>query len=196
MSRKRPPGKLTPDDRETWGRVAQTLTPISKPKSPPNSIDTQRRSVVPVSEVDHGQPVLPKKAISNPKSPPIEPFSKVSSSNELDGRTYDRLRKGKIKPDRRIDLHGMTAARAHAALKTFISTASADGCRMVLVITGKGQRRHDTGGSIPTRKGVIRESLPQWLAMAPLRGLVLQSHQAQIKDGGGGAFYVYLRRRR
>ncbi len=121
------------------------------------------------------------------------------SSYELDGRTYDRLRKGKLKPDRRIDLHGMTAARAHAALKDFIMIAASDGCRMVLVITGKGLRGNEKSeGYWPLRRkpGVIRESLPQWLAMPPLRGIVLQHHKAQDRDGGSGAYYVYLRRAR
>ncbi len=196
MSRKRQRGKLSAEDRETWGRVAKTLTPISKAPTLSINTETERGPSISAPEVDHGQPVRPIKAQPIDRSVPIDRPQQTNSSNELDGRTYDRLRKGKIKPDRRIDLHGMSAARAHAALRTFVSSASADGCRMVLVITGKGQSARDEGGVIPTRKGVIRESLPQWLAMPPLRGLVLQFHQAQLKDGGGGAFYVYLRRRR
>jgi len=195
MSRKRPPGKLTPEDRETWGRVAKTLTPIGKPKIRGSEIEVGlEQSLAP--EIDHGKPVRPRKANPIGNAPPKTAPAKTNSSYELDGRTFDRLRKGKIKPDRRIDLHGMTAARAHAALKMFVSTASADGCRMILVITGKGSRSLTDDPTIPVRRGVIRESLPQWLAMPPLRGLVLQFHQAQLKDGGGGAFYVYLRRRR
>ena len=73
--------------------------------------------------------------------------------------------------------------------------AQAQGKRLVLVITGKGKNT-DTGGPIPTRNGVLRHAVPQWLGMAPLSGLVLQITQAHVRHGGGGAYYVYLRRNR
>jgi DNA-nicking Smr family endonuclease len=64
-----------------------------------------------------------------------------------------------------------------------------------LVITGKGKHRDD-GGPIPTRFGVLRHQVPQWLAMAPLGGLVMQITESHIRHGGQGAYYVYLRRTR
>ena len=54
--------------------------------------------------------------------------------------------------------------------------------------------------SLPDKKsvrdGVLRHQVPQWLSMPPLSALVLQITQAHVSHGGGGAYYVYLRRNR
>lgn len=88
--------------------------------------------------------------------------------------------------DARIDLHGMTRASAQDALYGFLDRAHGRGHRCVLVITGKG-----TGGG-----GVLRRELPLWLNESRLRPLVLSIQPAQPRHGGGGAFYVLLRRQR
>ena len=44
--------------------------------------------------------------------------------------------------------------------------------------------------------GILRQVVPRWLNEAPLRPLVLAIHRAQQKDGGEGALYVLLKRRR
>ncbi|MCF2871492.1 Smr/MutS family protein [Octadecabacter sp. G9-8] len=114
---------------------------------------------------------------------------------QMDQKAFGRLRRGKLKPEARIDLHGMTLAQAHPALTGFILRSAGAGHRLVLVITGKGKNRDD-GNPIPTRFGVLRHQVPQWLSMAPLGGLVLQVTESHIRHGGQGAYYVYLRRAR
>jgi DNA-nicking Smr family endonuclease len=112
----------------------------------------------------------------------------------MDRRNYDRLRRGKLKPEARIDLHGMTAAQAHSRLNVFIADSQARGFRLVLVITGKGRSSgtddfHRTGG-------VLRQSVPHWLHQPHISPMVLEIVQAHIRHGGEGAYYVYLRRQR
>lgn len=114
---------------------------------------------------------------------------------QMDQKAFGRLRRGKLKPEARIDLHGMTMAQAHPALTGFILRSASAGHRLVLVITGKGKNR-DEGGPIPTKSGVLRHQVPQWLNMAPLGGLVLQVSESHVRHGGQGAYYVYLRRAR
>ena len=114
---------------------------------------------------------------------------------QMDQKAFGKLKRGKLKPEGRIDLHGMTLDRAHPALSRFILSSHKSGKRLVLVITGKGKQR-DEGGPIPVRHGVLRHQVPQWLGMAPLSSVVLQVSQAHISHGGGGAYYVYLRRQR
>ncbi|MEM6938668.1 MAG: Smr/MutS family protein [Pseudomonadota bacterium] len=114
---------------------------------------------------------------------------------QMDKKAFGRMKRGKLKPEGRIDLHGMTLDRAHPALTRFILSAHQNGKRLVLVITGKGKRRDD-GGPIPVRDGVLRHQVPQWLSMPPLSSAVLQISQAHQSHGGGGAYYVYLRRAR
>lgn len=105
----------------------------------------------------------------------------------LDRRTDERLRKGEIPIERRIDLHGLTQDDAHAALDRFVRTAWGDGVRMLLVITGKG--RAGVGG-------VLRSQVPRWLSAGEHAARVLRIAPAQPRHGGGGAYYVLLRRRR
>jgi DNA-nicking Smr family endonuclease len=106
----------------------------------------------------------------------------------VDKRTDEKLRKGKMAIDGRIDLHGMTQSEAHDALVGFIRRSHNAGRRNVLVITGKGQ--------MPRGEGVLRLSVPRWLREADIGRLILSVHQAQPQHGGGGAYYVLLRRRR
>jgi DNA-nicking Smr family endonuclease len=111
---------------------------------------------------------------------------KATPNPGLDRRTAERLRKGEIAIERRIDLHGMTQDDAHAALDRFVRQAWKNGQRMLLVITGKG-----SGG-----EGVLRRGVPRWLAAGEHAAHVLRIETAQARHGGGGAFYVLLRRQR
>lgn len=88
----------------------------------------------------------------------------------------------------RLDLHGLSQAEAHRALNRFIARAYAEGCRTVLVITGKGL--------FSQGRGVLRDRLGDWLNMPPLRDKILSYMPAQPKHGGGGAFYVLIKRQR
>ena len=119
----------------------------------------------------------------------------------LDGNTADRLRKGTMDPDARIDLHGMTEDRAHRALLTFLKAAQRNGARLVLVITGKGAPAADTDAPFDMERerrtrGVLKSAVPRWLAEPGFAGLIADSRSAHRKHGGAGALYVYLRKRR
>ena len=115
----------------------------------------------------------------------LAPVSKGQSS-ELDRRTEDRLRRGQMSIEGTLDLHGLNQSEAQEALRRFILEAVSQDKRCVLVITGKGR----------SGPGVLRQNVPIWLNEEPLEGLVLKSYPAKPKDGGEGALYVYLRRRR
>jgi DNA-nicking Smr family endonuclease len=113
----------------------------------------------------------------------------------MDRRRFDKMRRGRMEPEARLDLHGMTAGPAHAALTRFILGAEADGRRLVLVITGKG-RAPETDVFAMQRHGILRHSVPHWLAAPPLVTKVLEVVPAHARHGGSGAYHVYLRRAR
>jgi DNA-nicking Smr family endonuclease len=110
----------------------------------------------------------------------------------MDAGTFAKLKRGKLRPEARIDLHGMTLAEAHPALIGFVLNARAAGKRLVLVITGKG-RANDWEAPIPARAGRLRHDVPRWLSLPPLASAVLQVAPAHRRHGGEGALYVYLR---
>jgi DNA-nicking Smr family endonuclease len=127
-------------------------------------------------------------AATPPAAPrPVLPELSHGASPGVDRRTAERLHRGRMEIDGRIDLHGMTQAEAHDALAVFMDKAEARGWRCVLVITGKGTR---PGG------GVLRAAVPRWLNLPPHRARILSFGAARPKDGGDGALYVLLRRRR
>lgn len=113
----------------------------------------------------------------------------------MDRKAFTRMNRGKLAPEARIDLHGLTLSAAHPELIRFILQSQAQGLRLVLVITGKGRSGPDDG-PIPQRPGVLKHQVPHWLATPPLAGAVLQVTEAHRRHGGSGAYYVYLRRTR
>lgn len=106
----------------------------------------------------------------------------------LDLRSDERLRRGQYDIEAVLDLHGMRFDQAHTAFRQFIKQSVAQDLRCILVITGKGNKNRGTG--------IIREALPNWVNEAQLKTSILAVRQAQPKDGGSGAYYVLLRRRR
>ncbi|SFC81161.1 Smr/MutS family protein [Tropicimonas isoalkanivorans] len=204
MSSRRPPRRLSEDDLAIWRQVAKSATPMHAvrptaspaPTAPPTSPQggrTQPPESLPAFTI--GQAASYDRSKGHNLSPTLE-TRLAAQPVRMDQKTFTRMKRGKLRPNRKIDLHGMTLDRAHPALSRFIIAAHADGCRLVLVVTGKGRTHRDDDGPIPTPRGVLRNQVPQWLRMAPLGALVLQVTEAHKSHGGSGAYYVYLSRRR
>lgn len=199
---------LGPDERDLWERVAATTAPIGRGKTrpyadPQDVPDISDLAVPEIKEPRLFAPSGPSRTVR--PNPPRRPLTSVTHlppeaspvgrpQAGLDRRTAEKLRKGAREPDARIDLHGMTADRAHGALLRFLGTALSKGHRVVLVITGKGRVRGDD--IMAHGRGVLRESLPGWLRASPIGHSVVGIYQAHQKHGGSGAFYVYLKRQR
>lgn len=136
---------------------------------------------------------LPIRAVSVKRAAKAKGTGKGPSG--VNGATQDRLRRGLIEPDARIDLHGMTQGAAHRALFTWLAAAQARGCRLALVITGKGNPKND--GNAPwmmSAHGVLKQMVPRWLNEPGLAALIASVQPAHVKHGGDGALYVYLRK--
>jgi DNA-nicking Smr family endonuclease len=103
----------------------------------------------------------------------------------LDDRRWRDLRRGRIRPERSIDLHGRRAQEAHGAVRAFLADAYADGLRCVAVITGRGSSEEG---------GVLRRELPHWLNAPDLRRILLGA--AHPHSANTGAVHLLLRRRR
>jgi DNA-nicking Smr family endonuclease len=196
---------LTPEDRELWERVKRTATPLA-------ALETREAGRTPVSEAAKTQDVSttpgarPIKTfrIGESASAPASPQPRHDPSDRIaqapirmKQTAHRRMIRGKMKPEARIDLHGMTLSEAHPALVGFVIDAHARGLRLLLVITGKGRGGdREDHGPIPIRRGVLKQQVPGWLTAPPLGPLVLEIREAHQRHGGGGAYYVYLRRPR
>ncbi len=178
------------DDDVLWQRVTVDVTPLRahrKTKTMPAKTSTAS-SETPPSTQDRRSSAKTRPRlwpIADPQPiPPKRPIDiRHGESVGIDSHTKRRLFRGEVPINRRLDLHGLTAARAQTRLENFIQQAAHDGCRCVLVITGKGA-------------GILQGYVPGWLKRPPLSSVVLALAEARPADGGAGAFYVLLRRRR
>ena len=178
-----PQDNMDDDDEAVWERLTRgikayepELPPIRPAKSPKAKPKHARRATA----VPSSQPVLAGKQTSQPSD------LRSGEKAGIDGATRRRLAQGQIPIEGRLDLHGLTAAQAERRLARFVDQAVRTGVRCVLVITGKGSEG----------KGVLRRLVPLWLKTPPLSGQILAISQARHADGGGGALYVMLRRKR
>ena len=107
----------------------------------------------------------------------------------LDPRLVRRLRRGDFAWQAHLDLHGMTAEAARAAVDRFLTEAVRAGLRCVLIVHGRGLNSKD-------QMPVLKERLKVWLARGRPARVVLAFTTARPCDGGAGALYVLLRRDR
>ena len=130
----------------------------------------------------------PAHSPSEPRAPSTAPpvGRKPTPQDDLQLRTRRRLSRGTIALDGKIDLHGLTLAEAEAALAGFVKRAQSQHQIWLLVVTGKGTRG----------EGKLRRALPEWLDRGALAGRVVEYGPAAPNHGGGGAFYLRLRRRK
>lgn len=195
--------KLTAEERELWSRVAASTHALHHGK--PISAETETNPAESVASHPPKKPRFEVKDFRIGQSTPdlawrhdLAPSISESLARQpvvMDRKTHREMNRGKLDPEAKIDLHGMTLAQAHPELIHFILSAQDRGCRLVLVITGKGKRGLDEG-PIPQRQGVLRHQVPHWLRLPPLGAVVMQVSEAHLKHGGSGAYYVYLRRTR
>ncbi len=104
----------------------------------------------------------------------------------LDAATVRKLRRGRFSVGAELDLHGMTAVGARAALDEFIAEAQREGVSCVRIIHGKGLRSGNQGP-------VLKQQVDRWLRR---KDEILAFCSARPADGGTGAVYVLLRRTR
>ena len=167
--------KLTDEDRVLWNLVAKSAKPL-KGRNPLKDEPSKPAA----------KEKIPALAAKPAASPTAAPPKRQHVTHVLDRPTLDKLSKGKLPIEGRVDLHGMTQSEAHALLLSFLQRAHANGVRYVLVITGKG---FSSGGD-----GILKRQVPAWLSTPPFRMLVSSHDLAARRHGGEGALYVRLRK--
>ncbi|MFN3953912.1 MAG: Smr/MutS family protein [Pararhodobacter sp.] len=197
---------LSKDEEALWQRVARTtrrLQPSPSPAAatrggpqPDPAAPPPRLPALPAAPPPVNRPARAAPRVTLDLAQPVA-STLAQAPVQMDRNTHTRMMRGKLEPEARLDLHGLSLAQAQPVLSGFIMQAHARGLRLVLVITGKGRTTpQDIPGPMPHRAGALRHEVPQWLRAGPLGALVLDLRQAHRSHGGAGAYYVYLRRRR
>ncbi len=177
-------------DHDLWDEVKRSVHAL-----------TQRKTAKPVV-----RPKVSQETGAKPQIVSIAPKLKKASDQAppivaLERRTAQRLGRGQLEPESRIDLHGETLETARHQLLHFLAQRRQRGERIVLVITGKGASpltRHTLHGlthfHTPEREGKLRREVPLWFHEAQFRIHIVGFQPAHPRHGGGGAFYVRLRK--
>lgn len=140
-----------------------------------------------------------KAAVTAPATKVVAVTRLRAQPTGIDGRTAERLSRGQVSPEAKLDLHGLTEGDAHRALVTFLRSAYARGVRLALVVTGKGSPRNLDDepfdmGLDGRKRGVLKRMTPRWLKEPELARFVADTRSAHVRHGGAGALYVYLRK--
>ncbi len=175
-------------DSDLWRTVTADVKPIArKPASP--------KAGTPAKPEPRDRPAASKQAKpavrprpATPPPGPARPALEHGVAAGVDRRSLERLRRGQMEIEAELDLHGHSQIEAHRALSAFIAGHAGAGRRCVIVVTGKGATRE--GG------GVLKSAVPGWLNEPDMREHVLAFCHARPGDGGEGALYVLLRRKR
>jgi DNA-nicking Smr family endonuclease len=114
--------------------------------------------------------------------PPLQ----EGSAPDTNPKDWARIRRGELRFEASVDLHGYTRAEAGVALRAFLVACHRRGVRVVRVVTGKGLGS-GPGGS------VLRAAIAAWINAGDVRPIVLGFCAAVPSDGGAGAVYVWLR---
>ena len=195
-------GQLKDDDHEVWEQVTRTVKPLNR-----------LPYVKPAAEAKPARPVSDHERTGKAVPRPVDPVRKAARAiarqaiqlqphNNLDRRHKQKLSRGNVDIEARLDLHGHSVERARMSLLGFLQSARERGYRNVLVITGKGASpftRHTLHSTdvfqAPERLGRLRAEFPRWMAQREFSSDIVGFQPAHPRHGGGGAFYVRLKRK-
>lgn len=177
--------RLSPEERALWRKVVEGVAPLAR-KTPPGLPEEPQTRAGKKPDASPG-PAAPRKIVKASRSAAtsIDPFTAGDPRLDL------KARRGRIRVEATLDLHGMTQGAAKDALYGFLASARSRGLRCVLVVTGKGARY--SGSDAPGR-GVLRARTREWLREEAFRRHVSRAGEAHPRHGGAGAFYVFLKR--
>ena len=109
-------------------------------------------------------------------------------------QNFSRLKKEKV---RSLDLHGYTLEEANLKIENFIQQSYLDKVNKLIIVTGKGL--HSQNGNNPYASkdlSILKYSVPYFIKNnTELMKIINEIDNAKIEDGGGGAFYIYLKKK-
>ena len=134
--------------------------------------------------------------------------SKISDKDKKDWKNFISIKdeipnkdlkiiKNKIKKKiiKKIDLHGFSLENANKVIEKFITQSFEEGVNKIIVITGKGLRsKNDENPYISKNLSILKYSVPEFIkSNINLMKIIKNINEADIEDGGKGAFYIYLK---
>ena len=121
----------------------------------------------------------------------------ISNKEKLSNKDL-YLSNNKIKKEiiKTIDLHGFTLENANNVIEEFIIQCFKKNVNKIIVITGKGLRSKSIRNPYVSKDlSILKYSVPDFIKLKPnLMKIIKKIEEAKIEDGGGGAFYIFLKK--
>ena len=120
----------------------------------------------------------------------------VLSKNKVQNKDSKIIKnKNKKEAIKTIDLHGFSLDNANKVIEELIVKFSEESVNKIIVITGKGLRSKNTSNPYVSKDlSILRYSVPEFIqSRTNLMKIIKQIKEADIEDGGEGAFYIYLK---
>ena len=122
-------------------------------------------------------------------------WAEFLSSDEKLPNKDSIIRRIKIPKTKYIDLHGYTLDEANKKIDNLINYSFDEGIKKLVVITGKGlHSQNERDPYVSKDLGILKYSVPENLKKnKELMKKIIEIKDADLKDGGDGAFYVFLK---
>ena len=119
----------------------------------------------------------------------------ISSDETLPNKDNKFQRKTSLKI-KSIDLHGYTLEEANKSIENFITKSYEDGINKLIVVTGKGlHSQNEKDPYVSKNLSILKYSVPEFISNnRSLMKIIYEIQDAKIEDGGGGAFYIFLKK--
>ena len=97
-----------------------------------------------------------------------------------------------------IDLHGYTLEEANKSIQDFINKSYEKNINKLIVVTGKGiHSNNETNPYVSKDLSILKYSVPEFIKKnVSLMKKISEIKNAEIEDGGSGAFYIYLKKKK
>ena len=119
----------------------------------------------------------------------------INSSEKLPNKDFKNQKNKNLKV-RSIDLHGYTLDEANKTMEDFINKAFSENINKLIIVTGKGlHSENEKDPYVSKDLGILKYSVPEFINNnASLMSMINEITDAKIKDGGEGAFYIFLKK--
>ena len=119
----------------------------------------------------------------------------LTNEEKLPNKDLETNKKKFLKTNH-IDLHGLTLDQANRTIEKFINNSYANGISKIVVVTGKGLHSSVENDPYVSKKfSILKYSVPEFISNnRNLMNMINEISNAKIEDGGGGAFYIFLKK--
>ena len=121
----------------------------------------------------------------------------INSNKKLPNKDLN-YKKEINKKIRSIDLHGYSLDEANKTIEIFITKAFSENINKLIVVTGKGlHSQNEKDPYVSKNLSILKYSIPEFISNnANLMSMINEMSDAKIEDGGGGAFYIFLKKKK